>query len=167
MRLIIAFFLLLGLSVPTAHAAYTPETEPAPASTPAPNQGTTPAPTGASKTAKSELAKISTILYRKDYKNARAQLLVINRQFPNNADVNNLLGYTSRKMKLYSASATYYNKALRIDPKHLDALEYQGELFVATKKIPMAKRNLVKLENICGVNCSQYKKLKKAIGSKR
>jgi hypothetical protein len=166
MRLVVALFLLLGLSVPTAHAVYTPDTEPTPASTPAPNQGTTPAPTGVSTTVKSELSRISAIIYRNDFKNARAQLLVVDRQFPNDADVNNLLGYTSRKLKLYSSSATYYNKALRIDPKHLDALEYQGELFVATKKIAMAKRNLLKLEKLCGVNCSQHKDLKNAIGSK-
>lgn len=92
---------------------------------------------------------------------------MVDRQFPNNADVNNLLGYTSRKLKLYSLSATYYTKALKIDPKHLDAIEYQGELFLATNKTAMAKKNLIKLENICGVNCSQYKELKKAIGSNR
>ena len=106
------------------------------------------------------------MVYKKDYRNARAQLILVDREFPNNADVNNLLGFTSRKLKQYAASASYYTKALRIEPQHLDALEYQGELFVITKKIAMAKRNLVKLEKLCGVDCSQYKDLKKAIGSR-
>lgn len=106
------------------------------------------------------------MLYSNDFRTARAQLLVINRQFPNNADVNNLLGFTSRKLKLYSASAQYYVKALKINPKHLDALAYQGELFIATNKTAMAKKNLAKLQKLCGLNCSQYKALKKALGQK-
>jgi hypothetical protein len=60
----------------------------------------------------------------------------------------------------------YYSKALRIDPNHLGALEYQGELFVETKKIPSAKKNLAKLKSLCGATCEEYLDLKKAIGKK-
>jgi hypothetical protein len=74
--------------------------------------------------------------------------------------------FASRKLKQYAASASYYTKALRIDPERIDALEYQGELFVITKKIALANRDLVKLEKLCGVDCSQYKDLKKAISSR-
>ena len=164
MRIVVAFFLCLSLSVPAAQAVYTPEPESAPsgASTPSP----APMPSAESKSVESELSRISAMVYKKDFRNARAQLILVDREFPNNADVNNLLGYTSRKLKQYAASASYYTKALRIDPEHLDALEYQGELFVTTKKMNMAKRNLVKLEKLCGVDCSQYKDLKKAIGSR-
>ena len=69
-----------------------------------------------------------------DFKTARAALIEVNKEFPNDADVNNLLGFTSRKLKMYSSSATYYAKALSINPKHLGALEYQGELFIVLKK---------------------------------
>jgi tetratricopeptide (TPR) repeat protein len=146
----------MSLSVPVAQAVYTPEPEPIPTATPMPSD--------ASKSVESELSRISAMVYKKEFRNARAQLILIDQEFPNNADVNNLLGFTSRKLKQYAASASYYTKALRIEPQHLDALEYQGELFVITKKIAMAKRNLVKLEKLCGVDCSQYKDLKKAIG---
>jgi tetratricopeptide (TPR) repeat protein len=154
------------LSVPAAQAVYTPEPESAPGGAATPGPAQTPAPSAATKSVQSELSRISAMVYKKDFRNARAQLIVVDREFPNNADVNNLLGFTSRKLKQYAASAGYYTKALRIDPEHLDALEYQGELFVTTKKMNMAKRNLVKLQKLCGVNCSQYKKLKKAIGSR-
>ena len=103
----------------------------------------------------------------KDYKGARTELFAIDKAFANNANINNLLGYTSRKLKLYSASATYYIKALKIDPTHLGALEYQGELFVVTKKIAAAKANLKKIGQLYGTNIEEYKDLKKAIGNKK
>jgi len=88
------------------------------------------------------------------------------RSYPNNADVNNLLGYTSRKLQQYSQAGVYYTKALTIDPKHLGALEYQGELFMILKKSTPAKLNLAKIKAICGTNCEEYLDLKKAIGNK-
>ena len=87
-------------------------------------------------------------------------------EFKNNADINNLLGYSSRKLKQYKPAATYYEKALKINPNHLGALEYQGELFVLTNKVSAAKKNLVKLEKLCGLKCGEYLDLKKAIGKK-
>ena len=107
------------------------------------------------------------MLDSKDYKGARSKLIAIDKAFPNNANVNNLLGYTSRKLKMYSSSASYYIKALKINPNHLGALEYQGELFVVTKKIAAAKNNLNKLEQLCGLECEEYKDLKEAIGNKK
>ena len=98
---------------------------------------------------------------------ARAELQKIDKVFRNNADVNNLLGYSSRKLKMYGSSATYYTKALKINPAHFGALEYQGELFVTTKKIAAAKKNLQKLQELCGVDCVEYKDLKAAIGDKK
>ena len=62
-------------------------------------------------------------------------------------------------------SDAYYKKALQIDPMHKGALEYQGELFLQYKNVEKAKANLKLLEQICGVNCKEYKELKKAIES--
>ncbi len=101
----------------------------------------------------------------KNYSGAFAALKVIDKAYPNNADVNNLLGYTSRNMNQYTTAAIYYSKALKIDPKHLGALEYQGVLFLKTKKLSSAKSNLAKLKALCGVSCEEYKDLLKEIGS--
>ena len=49
-------------------------------------------------------------------------------------------------------SEKYYAYALRLNPNHLGALEYQGELFVQTDRIAKAKANLAKLQGLCG-NC--------------
>jgi tetratricopeptide (TPR) repeat protein len=173
MRKLLICVVALSLIAPAAQGAYSPEPPapapaPAPAVTPAPATAptSTPAPAKTVATVQTELTRINPLLYSNNFKKARAELIKINKAFPNNADVNNLLGYTSRKLKSYNASASYYTKALQINPNHLGALEYQGELFVTTKKIASAKSNLAKLLTLCGVNCSEYKDLKKAIGNK-
>ena len=172
MRLTLIITLLLALT-PSANAANTgggsapaPAPVVVPTPTPTPTQAA-PTPTPAAvKTVNDELAKVTTLLNANNFKQALADLKVIDSEFKNNADVNNLLGYSSRKLKQYKPADTYYKKALKINPNHLGALEYQGELFVLTNKVSAAKKNLVKLEKLCGLKCGEYLDLKKAIGKK-
>lgn len=139
-----------------------------PSTTNAPAAGQSPTPSKPNTiTVQSELSRINILLGAKNYKMARAELQKIDKFFRNNADVNNLLGYSSRKLKMYGSSASYYTKALKINSSHLGALEYQGELFVTTNKIAAAKKNLQKLQELCGVDCVEYKDLKAAIGDKK
>ena len=128
------------------------------------NPSTTPTPT--IKTVTSELSAIRVLINSGKYTTALTSLKSADKSHPNNADVNNLLGYTSRKLKQYSQAGTYYTKALKIDSKHLGALEYQGELFMILKKTSSAKSNLAKIKAICGTSCEEYIDLKKAIGNK-
>jgi tetratricopeptide (TPR) repeat protein len=148
----------------------TPTPTPAPVVVPTPTPTPTVEPTAmsvvASKTLDGELMRIRDFIYVQNYKMANANLLLVNKEFPNDADVNNLLGFTARKMKQYGPAATYYLKALSINSQHLGALEYQGELFIITKKIALAKKNLTKLKKLCGLNCEEYLDLKKAIGKR-
>ncbi len=137
--------------------------EPTPVA-PAPTPSATPSATP--KTVTTELNLIRKSIEVGNYGPALALLKVTDKSFPNNADVNNLLGYTSRKLKQYSQAAIYYTRALKIDPKHLGALEYQGELFLIQKKSSAAKSNLAKIKSICGTNCEEYQELKQAIGKK-
>jgi len=174
MRITLIITLLLALT-PSANAANTgggSAQDPAPVVAPTPTPtptivAPTPTPTPAAvKTVNDELAKVTVLLNAKNFKQALADLKVIDSEFKNNADVNNLLGYSSRKLKQYKPAARYYEKALRIDPNHLGAIEYQGELFVLTNKLSAAKKNLAKLEKLCGLKCGEYLDLKKAIGKK-
>jgi Flp pilus assembly protein TadD len=149
MRLTLIITLLLALT-PSANAANTgggSAPAPAPVATPTPTPTPTqaaPTPTpAAAKSVNTELAKVTTLLNANNFKQALADLKIIDSEFKNNADVNNLLGYSSRKLKQYKPAATYYEKALKINPNHLGALEYQGELFVLTNKVSAAKKNLV------------------------
>ena len=143
------------------------ESQPQPAattSTTKSNPTSTPAPT--IKTIASELTAIRILINSEKYTTALTSLKSADQSYPNNADVNNLLGYTSRKLKQYSQAGNYYTKALKIDSKHLGALEYQGELFMILKKTSSAKSNLAKIKAICGTSCEEYIDLKKAIGNK-
>ena len=174
MEKVLALTLILTF-MPAAHGAdrSTPAPVPQTASTPAtatPTPTPTPVATATtSTTAKnltSELAKIRDLVAKKNFTAALAALKIADKDFPNNADINNLLGYSARNLKQYANAATYYTKALKIDPNHLGALEYQGELFMLTKKSAQAKKNLAKLKTLCGLTCEEYLDLKKAIGNK-
>ena len=174
MRKIVLVSLLLT-SMPAANAADRVESTPAPVvsatstparTTPTPVATPTPVPSVAAKNVNTELTKIRSLIAAKNFSAALSALKVADKAFPNNADINNLLGYSARNLKQYKPAATYYVKALKIDPNHLGALEYQGELFMLTKKTSDAKKNLAKLKSLCGVNCEEYLDLKKAIGNK-
>ena len=172
-KLVLASLLLI--SMPTVNAADRVESTPAPVvsatptpakATPTPVASATPTPSMAAKNLTTELTKIRSLIDAKNFSAALTALQAADKSFPNNADINNLLGYSARNLKQYKPAATYYAKALKIDPKHLGALEYQGELFMLTKKTSDAKKNLAKLKSLCGVNCEEYIDLKKAIGNK-
>jgi tetratricopeptide (TPR) repeat protein len=127
----------------------------------------TPTPTTqATKQLSAFLSEADALIKQKNFTAALNLLKQADSTYANNADVNNLLGFSSRNLKQFTASARYYQKALRINPNHLGALEYQGELFLQTKKVSAAKKNLAKLKQLCGVNCEEYLDLKKAIGKK-
>ncbi|WP_404426944.1 tetratricopeptide repeat protein [Thalassospira australica] len=78
---------------------------------------------------------------------------------PKNADLLNYLAYSQRKSGDFDSAAQNYERALMIDPEHKGALEYQGELFLQTGKPDMARENLARLENVCGMDCAEYKEL--------
>ncbi len=81
------------------------------------------------------------------------------------ADWNNLMGYSLRKAKTpdYAAAERFYDTALRIDPAHLGALEYSGELYLMTNNLPKAEIRLATLEHACKAACEEYADLKKAV----
>ena len=177
MRLLLAAVLIIATVSPaqavdtggTSQPAATPKPA-ATAATPTPSPSQAPSasstPTTATKSVATQLSAIRELVAAQNFASAKTALEQADQQFPNNADVNNLLGFVNRKLKQYSQSATYYTKALKIDPNHLGALEYQGELFMIQKKTALAKKNLDKLKKLCGVNCEEYLDLKKVIDKK-
>ena len=48
---------------------------------------------------------------------------------------------------------------LEINPKHKGILEYQGELYLETNRLDLAKENLKKLSDLCIFNCTEKKEL--------
>lgn len=84
---------------------------------------------------------------------------------PKNADAWNLMGFSSRHLKNYNEAARYYAIALKVNPKHTGALEYQGEMFVETGQFDQARQNLKMLQAICGT-CEEAVDLQAALQAK-
>ena len=82
---------------------------------------------------------------------------------PNNADVQNLLGYSNRKLGNLDKALLHYANAIKLDPKHLGAHEYLGEAYLLLNNPSKAKVELATLKQLCGVKCEQYLDLSKAI----
>jgi len=82
-----------------------------------------------------------------------------------NADWNNLMGYSMRKQKTpdLAAAESYYNAALRIAPAHRGALEYSGELYLMKGDVGQAEKRLATLDKACTFSCAEYRELKAAI----
>ena len=69
------------------------------------------------------------------------------------ADTYNMLGFANRKINLESRdvelSELFYKRALQIDPSHLGAMGYLGELYVQTNEPALARETLDKLKVLC------------------
>ena len=81
----------------------------------------------------------------------------------NKADIYNLMGYSHRKLDLLEDAFFYYEKALKLDPRHLGANEYISELYLRTNNLKKAEKHLEVLDDICLFGCDEYDDLKDAI----
>jgi len=84
---------------------------------------------------------------------------------PDNPDIMAMLGYSYRKTRNYEDAQTFYEWALRVEPEHVGANEYLGELYLETNRLDKAVEQLQILDNICRTNCKEYSKLKGMIDS--
>ena len=57
----------------------------------------------------------------------------------------------------------YYRAALVREPDNLAAISGEGEALVEKGAVEKAKRNLAKLETMCGENCAETKRLAQAL----
>ena len=112
--------------------------------------------------ANADYQKAQSAIAGADYKTA-AELLqkVLTRQ-PDNPDVLNLMGFSERKMGEASTALMYYKKALDLQPTHIGANEYLGELYLELKQPDMAEQRLAVLQQVCG-SCQEYTELKEKI----
>jgi Flp pilus assembly protein TadD len=116
--------------------------------------------TSASDTTEYDLAKAA--VKSEQFVQALPMLVNLVAKEPSNADAWNLLGFTQRKLGAFDLAGVAYDKALAINPNHLGALEYQGELFLQTGRPENAKANLELLKKICG-SCEESEDLEKAL----
>jgi tetratricopeptide (TPR) repeat protein len=80
-------------------------------------------------------------------------------------DILNYLGYANRKLGHYDTAIRYYREALAINPDHLGANEYLGELYAEIGDLDRARLQLATLDRLCAFGCAQHEDLKHWIQS--
>ena len=86
---------------------------------------------------------------------------------PDNADLQNYLGYANRHLKRYDAALSHYKRAIELDPRHRGAHEYLGETYLLLDDLAQAERHLKALKDICLLPCEQLDDLQKAVDDYR
>ena len=81
------------------------------------------------------------------------------------ADIYNLLGFSYRKLENPDLDKSFaaYMMAIEIDPSHLGAHEYLGELYLMRDQKDKAVIILKKLDQLAGSNTEEYRELNIAI----
>jgi predicted Zn-dependent protease len=109
-----------------------------------------------------DFSAVKALVDAGDFDHALPKLVALDQQSPNNPDVLNLMGYSYRKTGNTDEALDYYNRALNLEPKHLGANEYLGELYLELKQPEKAKQRLAVLKSACG-DCEEYEDLKTKI----
>jgi len=82
---------------------------------------------------------------------------------PENADVQNFIGYSYRNLKNYELAFTHYKRAIELDPRHRGAHEYIGEAYLLIGDLPNAEKHLAALREICLLPCEELQDLERAV----
>ena len=98
-----------------------------------------------------------------DHEEAILILEELSREEPGNPDVHNMLGYAHRKLGRVEPAFEHYRRALAIEPRHLGANEYLGELYLETDQWEKAEERLAELAAACPSGCEEREELAEAI----
>lgn len=82
-------------------------------------------------------------------------------------DILNYLGYAHRKLGRFDEAKRYYAGALAMNPDHLGATEYLGELYLETGDLKRAAKQLVRLQRLCAFGCAEAEDLARLIAMKQ
>jgi tetratricopeptide (TPR) repeat protein len=115
----------------------------------------------------SPLAPVEDMIDDEKYQDAIVELQRMLKENPEDADVLNLLAYSQRKSQQFDEAMVNYQKALNIEPKHLRANEYLGELYLQLGQLDKAQERLQVLDKACFFGCKEFDKLEKAIETYR
>ena len=111
----------------------------------------------------SDYSAAEAAVQKEDFTAAVALLTKVVGDSPEDADAQNLLGYSYRKLGELDNAITHYTAALEIDPKHKNAHEYIGEAFLELGDLESAELHLKALDKLCTFGCDAYRELKQAI----
>jgi tetratricopeptide (TPR) repeat protein len=122
-----------------------------------------PRPPAANNSAKIQIARQK--VDSGDFAGAIQWLASAVRDKPDDAGALTLIGYSLRNTGKLSEALQYYYRALAVQPKHLGANEYLGELYLELGQLDKAHERLALLEEACGESCEQTRDLEEAIAN--
>ncbi len=82
---------------------------------------------------------------------------------PRNREAYAALARIAQAQRLPGKAIRYYDDALRIDPNDVSVLAGQGEAYVQRGAVDRARRNLTRVQELCGRPCPQAAQLSAAI----
>jgi tetratricopeptide (TPR) repeat protein len=86
---------------------------------------------------------------------------------PENADIQNFLGYAQRNLGHWELAFKHYHRALELNPRHRGAHEYVGEAYLRLGNLEGAQRHLDELRKICLLPCEEFAALNQKIAAYR
>jgi tetratricopeptide (TPR) repeat protein len=104
-------------------------------------------------------------LAAKDWNGAIAALERAALRDPLNADIQNYIGYSYRRLRQLGPAIGHYQQALVLNPRHRSAHEHLGEAYLVLGEPARAEQLLTALQNICLIPCEEYDDLKRAIAA--
>jgi len=100
---------------------------------------------------------------RKDWPEAVKRFRQAALRDPENADLQNYLGFAYRHLGQLDAAFEHYKRALELNPRHRGAHEYVGEAYLLVGNLPKAEEHLAALRRICLLPCEELADLERAI----
>ena len=124
----------------------------------------TPAP-GASDDA--EFVAAERLVKERRFKEALPVLQRVIGRDPGNADAYNYLAFSQRKVGLLDEAMGNYMRALDLEPDHIGAREYLGELYLQLGQRDKAEEQLAVLVRLCPLGCEPREDLAQAIAASK
>jgi len=84
---------------------------------------------------------------------------------PQNADIQNFVGYAYRRLRQLEPAFVHYRQAVALNPRHRSAHEHLGEAYLVKGDLAKAEEHLAALEDICLIPCVEYGDLQVAIAA--
>ncbi len=115
----------------------------------------------------SDYAAGKRALDRKDWSEAARRFKQAALRDPENADLQNYLGYSHRNLGQLDLAFGYYQHALELNPRHRGAHEYAGEAYLMVGDLAHAEEHLAALRTICLLPCEELGDLEREIAAYR
>ena len=84
---------------------------------------------------------------------------------PRNADIQNYIGYSYRRIGLPKLAFAHFEQAISFNPRHRGAHQHIGETYLSVGELDAAEAQLVALEGVCLLPCEEYGDLKRTIAT--